>query len=97
MTSVAYLINVFYNPLIKSYFESMGVPIYEDLYALSQMAQWMWRSRIREGEPIHVFVPSERMRGLLKRWLDADSAIELVNEIDPSNRFFTEMLLPTAA
>jgi hypothetical protein len=95
--SCAYLLNVFYNPLIKSYFESMDVPVYEDLYALSQMVQWIWRSRIREKGPINVFIPSERMRGLLKRWLEAGSTIELVNEIDPSNRFFTEMLLPTAA
>jgi hypothetical protein len=97
VASVAYLVNVFYNPLIKSYFESMDVPVYEDLYALSQMVQWIWRSRIREKEPINVFIPSERMRGLLKRWLDAGSTIELVNEIDPSNHFFTQMLLPTAA
>jgi hypothetical protein len=97
VASVAYLVNVFYNPLIKSYFESMDVPVYEDLYALSQMVQWIWRSRIREKEPITVYIPSERMRGLLKRWLDAGSTIELVNEIDPRNHFFTEMILPTAA
>jgi hypothetical protein len=94
VASVAYLVNVFYHPIIKSYFESMGVPVYEDLYALSQMVQWIWRSRVREKEPISVFVPSERMRGLLKRWLEAGSTIELVNEIDPGNRFFTEMILP---
>jgi hypothetical protein len=97
VASVAYLVNVYYNPLIKSYFESMGVPVYEDLYALSQMVQWIWRSRIREKGPINLYVPSERMRDLLKRWLDAGSTIELVNEIDPHNRFFTQMLLPVAA
>jgi hypothetical protein len=90
-------LNVYYNPLIKSYFESMDVPVYEDLYALSQMVQWVWRSRIREKEPINLYVPSERMRSLLKRWLDAGSTIELVNEIDSHNRFFTQMLLPIAA
>jgi hypothetical protein len=95
--SVAYLCNTFYNPIIKSYFESMGVTVYEDLYALNQMIQWIWRSRIREGEPINVFIPSERMRGLLKWWLKTGTTMELVNQIDPSNRFFTEMVLPTAA
>ena len=94
---MAYLCNTFYHPIIKAYFESMGVPVYEDLYALSQMVQWIWRSRVREQEPISVFIPSERMRGLLKRWLKAGSTIELVNEIDPRNRFFTEMILPAAA
>jgi hypothetical protein len=92
--AMAYLANVFYHPIIKAHFEEMGVPVYEDLYAVSQMVQWMWRSRIRSGEPIHVFVPSERMRGLLKRWLATGSTIELVNETDPSNRFFTAMILP---
>ena len=94
VAAVAYLCNTFYHPVIKSYFEGMGVPVYEDLYALSQMVQWIWRSRIRCGEPLHVFVPSERMRGLLKRWLASGSTIDLVNETDPANRYFTQMLLP---
>ena len=75
----------------------MGVPVYEDIYALSQMVQWMWRSRIRSGEPIHAFIPSSRMRGLFKQWLAARSTIELVNAADPANRFFTEMILPSRA
>jgi hypothetical protein len=97
VAAVAYLCNTFYHPIIKAYFESMGVPVYEDLYALSQMVQWIWRSRVREQAPINVFIPSERMRGLLKRWLNAGSTVELVNEIDPRNYFFTEMILPRAA
>jgi hypothetical protein len=87
VAAVAYLCNT-YHPVIKAYFESMGVPVYEDLYALSQMLQWMWRSRIRCNEPIHAFIPSERMRGLLKRWLNASSTVELVRETDPSNPYF---------
>ncbi|MEY9403234.1 hypothetical protein ABIF66_001373 [Bradyrhizobium japonicum] len=65
--SMAYLANVFHQPTIKGFFEQRGVPVYEDLHALSEMIQWVWRSGIRkeEPEPITVFVPSERMRGLL--------------------------------
>jgi hypothetical protein len=65
-----------------------GCPVYEDLYALSQMVQWMWRSRIRSLEPINVFIPSSRMRALFERWLEAASTVELVKEIDPSNPYF---------
>ena len=67
--SMAYLCNWYCHPVIKRYFEERGVPIREDMYALSAMLQWIWRSRIRDGMPIHLFIPSERMRRLLKDWL----------------------------
>jgi hypothetical protein len=34
------------------------------------MIQFIWRSAIRDGKPIHLFVPSERMRTLLKDWMN---------------------------
>jgi len=40
-----------------------------DMWALSEMLQWIWRSRIRKGHSIKLYVPSERMRDLLKKWL----------------------------
>ena len=67
--AMAYLCNWFYHPVIKRYFEERGVKVNEDAYALSCMIQWLWRSQIRCLKRIHVFVPSERMRGLLKDWL----------------------------
>ncbi|MEG2695893.1 MAG: hypothetical protein RR966_15745, partial [Acinetobacter sp.] len=42
----------------------------EDIFALSEMVQWVWRSAIREGNPINIYVPSSRMRDLLERWLE---------------------------
>ena len=42
----------------------------EDAYALSEMLQLIWRSRIRNGENINVYIPSKRMRDLFKEWLD---------------------------
>ncbi|WP_363347251.1 DEAD/DEAH box helicase family protein [Methylocystis echinoides] len=68
--AMAYLCNWFYHPVIKGYFHERGITVDEDMYALSAMIQWIWRSRIRRGEPIHVFIPSERMRGLLREWLN---------------------------
>jgi hypothetical protein len=88
VASMAYLCNVFYHPVVKGYFEDQGVDVYEDLYALCQMLQWIWRSRIRCGQPITLFIPSERMRTLFKRWLAADETLDLINELHPENGLF---------
>lgn len=66
---LAYLVNVYFNPVLKHYFEDQGVKVDEDAYALSEMVQWIWRSAIRCGEEIWIYIPSKRMRGLLTRWL----------------------------
>ena len=42
---------------------------FADAYALTELIQWVWRSRVRRGEPITVFIPSLRMRTLFERWL----------------------------
>jgi hypothetical protein len=76
--SLAYLCNLFHNPLIKGYFEDRGITVYEELYALSEMIQWIWRSQIRDDRPIKVFIPSERMRSLFIRWLNSRSGTDLM-------------------
>lgn len=42
---------------------------FADAYALTELIQWVWRSRVRRGEPVTVFIPSLRMRTLFERWL----------------------------
>ena len=44
----------------------------KDLWALSNMIQFVFRSRLRDDEPINLYVPSRRMRELFKRWLDGE-------------------------
>ncbi len=66
--AVAYLINRFMNKNKLTFFQENGASVKEDLYALSELVQWLWRSRIRNGEPIHAYIPSERMRKLLDKW-----------------------------
>ena len=67
--NLAYAINRYLNPGIPAYFAQRDVTIDNDLYALSEMLQWIWRSRIRNGKPINIYVSSNRMRGLLRSWL----------------------------
>lgn len=69
-TSLAYTINRFIRPTISEYFRSNGAIVDDDLYALSELLQWIWRSAIRNDEEINLYIPSERMRTLLIDWMD---------------------------
>lgn len=75
--SLAYLANYFHHPMIRGYFTDRGIPVYDDLHALNEMIQWIFRSQIRRGDPINLFIPSERMRTLLKIWLEADTVYDM--------------------
>lgn len=44
----------------------------QDLYAVSELIQWVYRSRVRKGKPVTLYLPSQRMRDLWQRWLDGD-------------------------
>ena len=66
---LAYCANVFINVSERRYFESRGILIDDDLYALSIMLQWIWRSAIRDGKDIDIYIPSVRMRILLENWI----------------------------
>jgi hypothetical protein len=68
--NLAYPLNRFMNPPLKNFLERKGMKVDEDKWALSEMLQWMFRSAIRDGEPITLYIPSERMRGLLMDWLN---------------------------
>lgn len=69
---LAYLVNVYENPIVMNWFKLQGVKVNEDAYALSQLVQWIWRSAIREGKEIHLYIPSHRMRGLLTAFLQSN-------------------------
>ena len=64
---LAYLCNNFY-PTKDRYKD-----INEDGFALSEMLQFIWRSAIRDGKEIWIYIPSIRMRKLLKTWIDENS------------------------
>lgn len=72
-TSVAYPINRYINPFVKNFFNSNNIDVDEDGYALSEMLQFIWRSAIRDGKEIWIYVPSIRMRTLLLKWIEENS------------------------
>ena len=67
--NLAFVLNVYMNPELKKFFTTKGITVYEDAWALSELLQWIWRSRIRDGQPVNLYLPSSRMRGLLRQWL----------------------------
>lgn len=72
---LAYPLNRFMSPPLKNFLIQRGVTIDEDRWALSEMLQWIWRSAIRDGKEIWIYIPSERMRGLLEDWIkEVDTA-----------------------
>lgn len=70
-TAVAYTINKYYHPIVKGFFVANNIAVDEDTYAVVELIQWMWRSAIRDGKPIEVYLPSKRMRRLFNNWLDS--------------------------
>ena len=67
---LAYTVNRYINPGIPAYFVQNGVELDNDLYALSEMIQWVWRSAVRNGDKVSLYVTSDRMRELFRSWLD---------------------------
>ena len=66
---LAYCVNIFMQPSEKVYLLNKNIDVLEDKYALSVMLQWIWRSAIRDGKEIWIYIPSRRMRNLLKDWI----------------------------
>jgi hypothetical protein len=68
-TDIAYMVNRFADPNVMKFFATNGISINEEHFALSEMLQWIWRSAIRDDQPINLYIPSSRMRGLLIEWI----------------------------
>lgn len=62
--------NRFCNVPVKSYLQDYGSPVSDDSVALSELIQWIWRSAIRNDQPIKIFFLNQRMENLLKHWLE---------------------------
>ena len=72
--ALAYLINLFMIPDTKKFINHYNIEFDEDLFALSTLLQWIWRSQIRDGKEINIYIPSERMRTLLQNWINECSS-----------------------
>lgn len=72
-THLVYIANIFMNVNEKNFYRMHGINVDEDAYALSIMVQWIWRSAIRDGSEVYLYIPSKRMRDILTRWIETTS------------------------
>ena len=75
-TSLAYLINRYPNTFYVSFFKKRGKDIDSDLYALGDLIQWVWRSAVRDGKPIMLYLPSQRMQIIFNDFLNNNDISE---------------------
>lgn len=78
--ALAYCVNMYINPMLRRFFTDGNdsraqagmkeICPDENMYALSCLIQWIFRSRIRDGKEIYIYIPNKRMRQLLFDWLD---------------------------
>lgn len=67
-STLIYAYNRFMHPNERAFFECHGIGVSQEKLAVSDLLQWIWRSRIRNGEAINLYMPSSRMRSLLNSW-----------------------------
>ena len=63
-----YLYDQHINPYVARWLEDNS-RAFDDAYALTELIQWVWRSRVRKEQPITLYLPSPRMRQLMEEWL----------------------------
>lgn len=73
--AVAYTVNQFMLTPTKMFLQKNGIEVDENAYALSNMIQFIWRSNIRQGGEVDVYVPSSRMRELLLDFMRGNNHI----------------------
>lgn len=69
-TVLAYPINRYMNPHLVNFISKYGGKLKHNDYALTEMVQWVWRSAIRDGKPIIIYIPSDRMYDIFTNWLN---------------------------
>ena len=67
--AIAYPINKYITPTMVHFFKQRGIEVDQDKFALSEMIQFIFRSRLRTGQKVWIYIPSERSRDLLKGFL----------------------------
>ena len=67
---LCYCANTHFPVAGAGYLRNNGAALDGDAYSLCHMLRWISRSAVRIGEPVTVYVPSKRMRGLLENWIE---------------------------
>lgn len=55
---------------VESYLRDYGFSVDRDTYAIAELVQWVFRSAVRNGQPIVIYFLNKRMRNLFLKWLN---------------------------
>ena len=67
---VIHMVDHYPDPYLDKYLNKRSNGSFnQDVFALSILIQYIYRSAIREGKPIKVLICSDRMRSLFQKWL----------------------------
>lgn len=67
---IAYLVNVFPSPILIKAAHGKDTEFNDDIHALGELLQFLYRGCLRENKPMKIYLPSSRMRKLLFKWLE---------------------------
>jgi hypothetical protein len=73
--TLVYAVNRYPNVFYQDFFSQKGIELNLDEYAVSDLIQWIWRSAIRDNNPITIYLPSVRMRVLLDKFLNNEEIV----------------------
>ena len=68
-THLIYLYEQNTNPVLMNWMKVNDTE-FRNQYAVTEMIQLIWRTQIRNGLPVTVYMPSKRMRSILVNWLN---------------------------
>jgi hypothetical protein len=84
-TVMVHVFNRYPNPVLTDFLDKYEVTYSGDRFALNELVQWLWRSAIRNGEPIKAAILSKRMRGLFLEWLAAPDVQNVVSSANDAS------------
>lgn len=67
-----YAVNIYPHGSLDNHLRQFDVHLDKDLYALSEVVQFIFRGSIREHNDMYVYILSERMQTLVEEWLLLD-------------------------
>lgn len=71
-----YLWDQHLNPYVRRWLGLGEDRLADDQYAITELIQWLYRTGVRRGEKVTVYMPSARMRRLLASWLDGEDVVD---------------------
>ncbi|RUX49480.1 hypothetical protein EOA33_12445 [Mesorhizobium sp. M4A.F.Ca.ET.050.02.1.1] len=84
-STLVYLYDQNINHYINRWLGTGRHGVEQDQYALTELIQWIYRSRVRRGEKITVYLPSFRMRSILEDYLNGEDNSKNRNRVTKSD------------